>query len=360
MKIAIDISQIVYGTGVSFYTKNLVQNLLNIDKENEYILYAGTLRRKQDILSVFPQAKIFPIPPTLSNLLWNRLHVLPIEKLIGAVDVFHTSDWAEPPSSAFKVTTVHDLAPFLYPNLFPRDVIRNIVDTHKFKLARVREETKRIIVPTESTKTDLVRLGFNQSLVRVVPEAASHVFTRVYDEKIALVKRKYKLFGEYLLAVGLDPRKNTERIIKAFELSSAGKDLKLVLVGQPKYMKIKVSRNVRILGRVPFEDLPALYSGAQALIYASLYEGFGLPILEAFACGCPVVTSNISSMAEVAGEAAALVDPYKVDSISEGIEDVLRGPKSYIDKGYKKVKNFSWEKTARMTLDVYKEARSSI
>jgi glycosyltransferase involved in cell wall biosynthesis len=359
MKIAIDISQIVYGTGVSFYTKNLVQNLLKIDKQNEYILYAGTLRRKQDILSVFPQTRVFPIPPTLSNIIWNRLHILPIEKLIGAVDVFHSSDWAEPPSSAFKVTTVHDLAPFLYPNLFPRDVIRNIVDTHKFKLARVKEETKRIITPTESTKDDLVKLGFDQSLIRVIPEATSDGFSRVDDQKVAAIKRKYKLFGDYLLAVGLDPRKNTERIIKAFELSSAGKDLKLVFVGQPKYMKVKVPRNVRILGRVPSEDLSALYSGARALIYASLYEGFGLPILEAFACGCPVVTSNISSMSEVAGGAAVLVNPYEVDSISEGIEKILRGPKSYVDKGYKRVKDFSWEKTAKMTLHVYEEARSS-
>ena len=107
------------------YTKNLVENLIKIDKDDEFVLYAGSLRRKQDILNIFPQTKIFPIPPTLSNILWNRLHILPIESLIGKVDVFHTSDWSEPPSKAFKVTTVHDLAPFLYPNLFPRDLIRD-------------------------------------------------------------------------------------------------------------------------------------------------------------------------------------------------------------------------------------------
>jgi len=358
MKIAIDISQVIYGTGVSVYTKNLVDNLLKIDKENEYILFAGSLRRKGDVLSMYPSAKVFPIPPTLADLLWNRLHKFPIEKLIGQIDVFHTSDWAEPPSSAFKVTTVHDLAPFLYPNLFPRDIIRNIVDVHRHKLSWVREETKRIIVPTLATKKDLINLDFKEEMIRVIPESIPGNFKKIEKEKITKVLRKHKIFGDYVLSVGVDPRKNTENIIKAFEHSSAGRDLKMVLVGSPKYMKIKDARNVRILGKVETDDLIALYSGASALIYPSLYEGFGLPILEAMACGCPVVTSNISSMAEVAGDAAILVDPYKVDSISDGIEKVLRGPKSYIEKGLKRVQDFSWEKTARATLEVYKESES--
>ena len=356
MKIAIDISQVIYGTGVSVYTKNLVDNLLKIDHENEYILFAGSLRRKADILSMFPSAKVFPIPPTLADLLWNRLHTFPIEKLIGQVDVFHTSDWAEPPSSAFKVTTVHDLAPFLYPNLFPRDIIRNIVDVHRHKLSWVREETERIIVPTLATKKDLVSLDFKGEIIRVIPESIPSNFKKIEKEEIAKVLRKHKIFGDYVLSVGVDPRKNTESIIKAFEHSSAGRDLKMVLVGSPKYMNIKDARNVRILGKVETDDLIALYSGASALIYPSLYEGFGLPILEAMACGCPVVTSNISSMAEVAGDAAALVDPYKIDSISDGIDKVLRGPKGYIEKGLRRVRDFSWEKTAKMTLDVYRES----
>jgi len=358
MRVAIDISQIVYGTGVSVYTKNLVENLLKIDKENEYVLFAGSLRRRSEVLSAFPKAIVFPIPPTLADLIWNRLHILPIEKLIGDIDVFHTSDWAEPPSKAFKVTTVHDLAPFLYPNLFPRDIIRNIVDTHKRKLFWVGEESKRMIVPTFATKKDLVGLGFKEEIIRVIPESISDAFKKLPDEQIEKTTRKYKIFGNYVMSVGMDPRKNTERIIKAFEHSSAGKDIKIVFVGQPKYMKISESRNIRILGNVPRDDLVGLYSGASALIYPSLYEGFGLPILEAFACECPVLTSNISSMSEVAGEAAVLVDPYKIDSISDGIEKILRGPKNYIEKGLKRVQDFSWEKTARMTLDVYKEAKT--
>lgn len=356
MRVAIDISQIVYGTGVSVYTKNLVENLLRTDKKNEYILFAGSLRRKKDVLSTFPTAKVFPIPPTVADLLWNRLHIFPIEKLIGKIDVFHTSDWSEPPSSAFKVTTVHDLAPFLYPNLFPRDMIRNVVDAHKRRLSWVREESRRVIVPTFATKNDLVKLGFKEEIIRVIPESISEEFRKLSETQTTEILRKYKIFGDYVLSVGLDARKNTERIIKAFEHTSAGKDFKIVFVGSPKYMKISESRNIRILGKVDQEDLVGLYSGAKALIYPSLYEGFGLPILEAFACECPVVTSDISSMAEVAGNSAALVDPNSIESISDGIEKVVRGPKNYIEKGLRRVKDFSWEKTAKMTLEVYRES----
>lgn len=355
MRVAIDVSQVIFGSGVSVYTRNLVENLLKIDKKNEYVLFGGSLRRQKDILNIFPQAKVFPLPPTLTNIVWNRLHVLPIEKLLGKIDVLHTSDWSEPPSSALKVTTVHDLAPFLYPNLFPRDAIRDIVNTHKAKLALVKKESARIIVPTSATKNDLVNMGFDSRIIRVIPEAAEAIYKRSVPDEVDEVKRKYRIFGKYLIGVGMNPRKNTDRLIKAFELSKAGKGLKLVLVGEPKYMKVEPSRNVMILGRVEDEDLVKLYSGAEALVYPSLYEGFGLSILQAFACGTPVVTSNVSSMLEVAGNAAALVDPYDVNSIAEGIERVLRGPKAFVGKGMKRAKNFSWEKAARQTLEVYNE-----
>lgn len=363
MKIAIDISQIVYETGVSHYVRNLVSNLLSIDKENEYLLFAGSLRTRKSIdefaltLKGKFELKIFPIPPTLSNLVWNRMHVFPVDKLIGKVDVVHTSDWSEPPSSASKVTTVHDLAPLLYPNLFPRDVVRNIVETHKYKLSWVRDESKRVIVPSGATKDDLVKLGFDKNVIRVIPEAVSDIFKPASENAIIELKRKYKISGKYLLAVGMDLRKNSQKIINAFNLSRAGKDLKLVFIGSPKYSNITESRNVRIVGRVPTEDLPMFYSGAEALVYPSLYEGFGLPILEAFACGCPVVTSDNSSMSEVAGNAAVVVDPHSPESITEGIERVLRGRKGFIEKGFKRVANYSWEVTAKETLKVYSEAR---
>ena len=358
MKIGIDISQIVYGTGVSVYTKNLVENLLKIDKqslagsagkENEYVLFAGTFRRRKDILDVFPQAKVFPIPPTLADIIWNRLHLLPIEKLIGQVDVFHSSDWTQPPTKAFKVTTVHDLIPLKFPKLtHPK-----IYWTHKRRLAWVKKEADRVIVPSLTTKQDLVLYGVSEKRIRVIAEAPQH--SKVCQEETEQVKKKYKIFSDYLLSVGISPTKNTANIIKAFHLAKADKNLKLVLVGRPVGMEVKEERDVRILGQVEDRELSALYSGASALIFPSLYEGFGIPILDAFNCRTPVVTSNLGSLAEVAGEAAVLVDPYEVESIVGGIKTALNQPKTLIAKGLSRVKQFSWTKAAEETLKVYKE-----
>jgi hypothetical protein len=364
MKIAIDVSQMLYGTGVASYTKNLVENLLAADKENEYVLFGGSLRRVGELKDLVKEfkgnytSKIYPYPPSLADLIWNKLHVFPVERMIGDVDILHTSDWVEPPSKAFKVTTVHDLAPIFFPNLFPRDIVRDIVATHRSKLELVKKESSRVLVPSNSSKDDLIKLGFKAEIIRVTPEAVPEGFKKVSEEEISRLKKKYNISGDYVLSVGMNPRKNTKRIIEAFDKTRFGKDLKLVFIGLPKYMKVEEKRNIRIAGHVEESDLPAFYSGAKALIYPSLYEGFGLPVLEAFACECPVVTSNVSSLPEVAGNAAELVDPYEVDSISEGIIKVLRGPKSYIQKGLERVKDFSWEKTAKMTLDVYREAKS--
>ena len=352
MKVAIDISQIVYGTGVSTYTENLAKSLLKIDSEDDFTLFAGAFRRRGDILQVFPKARVFPIPPTLADVIWNRLHVLPIEKLIGSIDVFHSSDWAEPPSSAFKVTTVHDL----YPLKFPKMVHPKILEVHKRKLYWVMRESKRVIVPSQSTKKDLVELGVAEDLVRVIPEAPS--FSKATGAEVVSVKKKYQIQGDYLISIGVTELKNIKRMVEAFHLSTAGKELKLILVGRPSDTQIEPERNLRILGHVPQNDLKALLTGSRGLIFASLYEGYGIPILDGFACGVPVVTSDTGSMPEVAGDAAVLTDPYDIDSIKAGIEEVLRGPKSFIEKGEKRVKEFSWEKTARQTLEVYKESKN--
>lgn len=167
MRICIDISQIVYGTGVSTYTRKIAENLLKIDNGNEYKLFAGSLRRKKDILEIFPQAKVFQFPPTVADFVWNRMHLLPIEKFVGKIDVYHSSDWAQAPSTAFKVTTVHDLYPFK----FPRLINPKVRDVHRRRLWWVIKEADRIIVPSESTKKDLLLIGGKEEKIRVIPEA---------------------------------------------------------------------------------------------------------------------------------------------------------------------------------------------
>lgn len=349
MRIAIDVSQIVYGTGVSVYTRRLVESLFAIDKNNQYVLFGGSLRRGSELREF--GAKVFPIPPKVADFVWNRLHILPIERLVGEVDVFHSSDWTQPPAKAFKVTTVHDLGPLKFPKL----VQPEIVAVHQRKLKWVREEVDRAIVPSTQTKEDLVTYGIPADKVRVIYEAA--VNSPVGLDEVEIVRRKYKIGdAKYLLAVGITPLKNTERIIKAFDLVGEG-NLKLVLVGRPTNLKIEERRGVRITGFVPDAELSALYTGAEALVYPSLYEGFGVPVLDAFACGTPVVTSNLSSLPEVAGDAAILVDPYLVDSIAEGIRFALNNRRTLIKKGLRRIKAFSWTKTAESTLNVYQEGK---
>jgi glycosyltransferase involved in cell wall biosynthesis len=361
MRIAIDISQIIYKTGVSFYTKNLVTNLLKIDHENEYILFGGSLRQISNLKSQISKfegnyiSKIFPIPPTLADFLWNQLHVLPIERLIGKIDILHSSNWAQPPTRAFTVTTVHDLSFLKYPRLTDQKVLR----TQMRNLLRIKDEVQRIIVPSQATKEDLITFGIKNERIVVIPEAAGEKFLPHQESEIEEVKKKHKIRGKYLITIGVGGRKNTERLIKAFELAKAGEELKLVLVGQP-LGRIKEDRGLIYTGGIISDnELAVLISGAGVLVYPSLYEGFGLPVLQGFACGVPVVTSNVSSLPEVANGAAILVDPFKVNEIAEGIKTALRGRKGWIEKGLRRAKDFSWEKTAQETLKVYQEAKNN-
>ena len=158
MRIAIDVSQIIYPGGVAVYTKNLVENLLKIDRENEYVLFFSSLRRKCQMSNVKCQnhnlkLKTLKFPLTLLDILWNKLHILPIERLIGEIDIFHTSDWIEPPANCPKLTTIHDLTALL----FPQEVHPKIAAVHKRKLAWVKKESDLIIAVSESTKKDIIR-----------------------------------------------------------------------------------------------------------------------------------------------------------------------------------------------------------
>jgi len=355
MKIAIDLSPILYGTGVSHYRENLVRNLLKIDKTNEYLLYGGSFRRFNELkdrikkLSKDQEVKTFPIPPTLADIIWNKLHILPIEKLIGSVNLVHTSDWAEPPSIFPKITTIHDLIPLKFPKVTPPV----IVAAHKERLKWVKKESKRIIVPSQTTKNDLVEFGFNEDIIRVIYEAPN--LKKANEQEITAIKAKYRIHDDYIIAIGTNMRKNIDRIIDAYNLSKSGMNLKLLIVGEKRGIEHEDQRGVRFLGHVEDSDLSPLLTGSKALIFPSIYEGLGIPILDGFSCEVPVVTSNIGSMKEISGDASILVDPYDVNSIADGIRKALEAPKALITKGLRQVSNFSWTKTAQETLEVYKE-----
>jgi len=369
MKIGIDISQLAFpGTGVGTYTKNLVENLLRIDQENDYVLFYSSLRReiKGEELKIENnnvKLKNYRFPPLFLEILWNRFHFLSIEKFTGQLDVFHTSDWLEPPAKCPKVTTIHDLAIFKYPEAFSPRGGHNIVSNLKRKLEWVKKESRVIIAVSENTKNDVIEiLGISPKRIKVIYEACDEIFMRKRSQKeIEEVKKKYKISGDYILGVGtLEPRKNLKRLFEAFSLLTESVPVKLVVTGKVGWgesiekLKIK-NEKLKILGYVPKEDLAPLYAGAQVFVYPSLYEGFGLPILEAMACGCPVVTSNISSMPEVAGKAAILIDPKNIEDIALGIKKAIEKRDELIREGFERVKNFSWEKNAKETLKIYKE-----
>lgn len=365
MKIGIDVSQAIYNTGVAVYTRHLVENLLKVNREDSFILFGGSLRRREDLAALLNgwfklnrkvTKRLTWFSPRVLDLLWNRLHVFPIEQLVGRIDVFHSSDWAEPPARfSAKVTTVHDLSPLL----FPQETPNFVREAHIRRLNWVKKESKLIIAVSESTEADLINhLGIEKSRIRVIYEAASPDIKKASAKRIVTVKKKLGIKGGYLLAVGSSMRKNIARIISASKrVRKDRKKLSLVIVGQPDLAReAGFDRLVKFVGPVSDQELAALYSGAACLVSPSLYEGFGLPILEAFSCGCPVVTSNLSSMPEVAGDAAVLVDPKIVEEIAAGINQAIKNQKELVEKGYAQAEKFSWEKASRETLAVYEEA----
>ncbi|MDP2860661.1 MAG: glycosyltransferase family 1 protein, partial [bacterium] len=309
-------------------------------------------------------------------------HIIPIEYLTGKTDLFHTSDWLEPPAGCPKITTVHDMAIFKYPETFSPRGGHDIVGNLKRKLRWVKKESRMIIAVSENTKKDIVDiLNIPEEKIRVIYEAAAPVFNRpVEKETAAAVKRKYEISGPYILAVGTrEPRKNLGRVVEAYEMLAEKHDISLIIAGKKGWggERLKAPRprlglaeggqgsrlkaqKIKTLGFVEKEELAALYAGAECFVYPSLYEGFGLPVLEAMTCGCPVVTSNAGSLSEVGGEAAIYVNPLSSEDIAGGIKKALemRNGDEFVrlkEKMREQAGKFSWERCAKETLAVYKE-----
>jgi glycosyltransferase involved in cell wall biosynthesis len=365
MKIGIDISQIVHPGGVGTYTGNLVNKLLAIDKVNDYLLFGASLRKYQLLKKAFKgkfTAKFYTLPPTLTEYLFNRLHFPPIEFFTGKIDVFHSSDWMEPRAICPKITTVHDLAPII----FPQKHDKKILDVFKRKLALVKKEAKVIIAVSKSTKKDLVeRLEIDENKIRVIYEALDENFVKAKADLSVINKFELK---QFIISDALkNERKNLKKLLLAFN-KIKNKELQLVLPGIPlwgiKEIKDLVSQSaakdrIKLIGMVEVSSLKALYEKALAAVFPSLYEGFGLAVLEAMSCGCPTIVSNVSSLPEVVGNAGILVNPRDEDEIGEAINRVTNNvsvARTLREKGKQQVKKFSWEIAAKETLAVYREA----
>ena len=225
----------------------------------------------------------------------------------------------------------------------------------------------KIIVNSETTKKDLImHLGVPEERISVTLLGRDERFVPIDDtSRNQIVREKYCLPESYLLFAGtLEPRKNISRLLEAFAQGRAREVLKLVITGKKGWLyeeifetvkRLNLEERVMFTGFVDDDDLPCVYSMARVFVYPSLYEGFGLPVLEAMACGAPVITSNVSSMREVAGEAAVLVDPVKVEALARSIDEIALSDSTHerlCQASLVRAKEFTWERTARETLKV--------
>jgi len=357
MKIAIDVSQMCYqGTGVARYVSGLTEALLNTATAHEFVLFAGALRQRGYFVRLSQTApwnkaqwKISLLPPKLAGLALNHFD-LKIESLIGEVDLFHSSDWAEPSSRCPRVTTIHDLVFKKYPDT----VDPLILATQTKRLEKIVRAGTHIITDSESTKNDLMEIyHLSTTQIDVVYPGISPNYSPQSKAEIDRVKTKYKLPDQFILSVGTqEPRKNLARLVEVAHSLA----IPLVLTGKYGWGDHQTDTpGVLALGYIEDLDLPAIYSASSVFAYPSLYEGFGFPVLEAMACGTPVVTSNLSSLPEVAGEAGVLVDPLSLGSIKSGITQALDNREKLITLGLSQASKFSWDHTAKQVLEVYEK-----
>ncbi len=332
MTVGIDVSQAVYGTGVSDYTINLFNALKKNFPKETFIPTGFSFRRQQDIKKLFPDARVFPIPPKILDKMWNRLHITNFETFSGNINVYHSSDWTQAPSIAKKITTIHDLAPIIYPKKHDPE----IVSVHKRRLSWVAAECDAVICVSQSTKNDfLSHFNYSKEKVFVIPEALPSRY---------LLKPKKNEAGEYIFALGArQPRKNIQRLISAHEKFAKKYKLpKLIVAGEGG------------IGYVSDQKLVDLLANAKCLVYPSIQEGFGLNILAAFHFGIPVACSDIPVFHEVAGDSATYFDPYDEESIAKAISRANSSANQVPKSRANQLDKFSWDKAASQTMEVYK------
>ncbi len=359
MLIGIDASRALSDapTGTETYSRELVRALLALDDKNQYRLYTRQ-SAPRDYFGAASNLEIRAIPfPRL----WTHAR-LSFEMLTRSPDALwvpaHVLPLVHPRRS---IVTVHDLGQLRFPEAYPaRQRLY-----HNWAARWNARAASHLLADSEATRDDLAQF------YRVAPEKITVVYP-AYDAqrfqpmrdavRIEEIKSRFRIDGDYILAIGtLQPRKNYARLIEAFGKLQIT-NYKLLIVGKRGWLydsilarakELNLQSRVSFLDYVSASDLPALIGGARVLAFPSLYEGFGLPVLEAQACGTPVVCSMTSSMPEVAGDGALLVDPFDVDAIAGAIQralsdDALRG--KLIAHGFENIKRFSWEQSACVLL----------
>lgn len=358
------------GTGIKTYSYYLIKKLNEIKDLNICLI-------EYENDTTFPSLNRIVVSNPFSFIsklyLWHPYLAMKLNSRKYNLDIVHSLNTGP---SFFKlkkqkyVITVHDLIPLVFPQTRPYKVFL----IYKYLLPRTLRKADKIIADSNSTKSDLVKY-FNvpAKKIEVIYLAADERFKLLTDDEVRTIRQKYNLDFLFILYVGgLAPHKNLITLIKAFHKAKLkGIDHKLVIAGKKRWKYKEIFSSIDALhlqddviftGYVPDEDLPGLYNAADLFVYPSLYEGFGLPLLEAMACGCPVIASNSSSLAEVVGDAGILFNPYEVDELTKSICTVLNDIESkynFRNKSLERAKDFSWNKCAMETLNVYKDVYST-
>jgi glycosyltransferase involved in cell wall biosynthesis len=371
MRVCLDVSPAVHHRGgFGRYVQELVRALLAVDDRAEYVAFYNDASAAQvdPPLDQLPHltTKLANKPWRMSVLLAHLMGVSEDRRLPG-IDVFHATDNVLPRLPRVKsVFALQDLIFRFYPK------------THKplnrwfltLMMPRFLQAADAVISISESTKKDAMRLyGLDEARIRVIYPGVNPTFRKRSPEAMAAVCQKYGLPDCFILYVGtIEPRKNLTSLLEAYQaLKNQGTECKVVIVGKKGWLYEGFFRRLRDLGLedavifpgfVPDEDLSAFYSAAKLFVYPSLYEGFGLPVVEAMACGAPVITSDTSSLPEVAGDAALLVEPTSVEALVAAMRGVLDNTAlraKMRTRGLEQAARFTWEETARRTAEVYRE-----
>ncbi len=364
LRVGIDARLVYYHpAGISRYCLQLMRALAEIDKEDQFVVFQSR-RDPQQLVSQgnFQRRSLWT--PSHHRL---EQYLLSMELRFTPLDVLHSPDFIPPFRRRCRsIITIHDLNFLLYPQFLTKSSAR-----YYGQIDQAVRRTDHIIAVSESTRRDIVRLlGVPEQMITVIHEAPRRFFHLLPDIDLRpRLKKRFGLERDFVLFAGtIEPRKNVPTLISAFQqlLAHYHPEVDLVLAGAPGWLtdethglvnRLGLARRVHFLGRVSDEELVWLYNAGRMLVFPSFYEGFGLPPLEAMACGMPVIVSNVSSLPEVVVDAGLLVDPTNTDELTVAMwrllsDDALR--QELIAKGLKRAALFSWERAARETLALYR------
>ena len=364
MRIAIDARKL-HDFGIGTYIRNVLIGLARVDQQTEYI----ALCRPADADMVNELGPNFrAVPETARPYSVGEQFWIPLSLVRERAHLLHEPHYVLPPATRCRsVVTIHDCIHLMFPQYLPSRLAHVYARSSMWSAVH---KSDRILTVSEASKRDILRFfGVDPGKVAVIYNAIDERFLAPPDERrMEQVRQRYQLDHPFLLYVGnIKPHKNVERLIDAFGRARAKglDDLRLIIIGDEisKYPALRqavhrhrLDKYVRFHGFQPYDTLAAFYRLARAFVFPSLYEGFGLPPLEAMACGTPVVTSNVSSLPEVAGGAAVLVDPYDAASIAEGIvsavgDETLRT--HLIERGLARAREFSWAQSVSAIHRIY-------